>query len=239
MGNLGCGHSVRTLKEWLMMNLEMPAHHRRTTAAWLLNVLMLTVAIVATGAQSALASCAEPPDLEAAFAEADIVFIGVVVELTNNDRTAKMKVESVWKGPQMPDVVTVHGSPDNPDDPNLFTSADRTFTYGTYIVFPVNTEPPFQDNICTLTQRTTSALDAINPGADELIETDTGVVTTTVVATGDIPPPVSRQQSGAPEPEQVDGGALPISDSHHRLGHRSHDYRIVRLVAPVTPKPQP
>lgn len=188
------------------MNLEMPAHRRRTTAVRLLIVSMLTVTLVAITAQSALASCAEPPDLETAFAEADIVFIGVVVELTNNDRTAKMEVESVWKGPQLPDVVTVHGSP---DDPNLFTSVDRTFTYGTYIVFPVNTEPPFQDNICTLTQRTTSALDAINPGADELIETVTGAVTTTVAATGDIPPPVPRQQSGAPEPEQVDEGLFP------------------------------
>ncbi|RLE11140.1 MAG: hypothetical protein DRJ28_11190 [Actinobacteria bacterium] len=170
---------------------------------------MLIVTIVAIGAQSALASCPEPPDLETGFAEADIVFIGVVVELTNNDRTAKMEIESVWKGPQLPDVVTVHGSPDNPDDPNLFTSVDRTFTFGTYVVFPFNTQPPFRDNICTLTQRTTPALDAINPDAKELIDNGTGVVTTTVAATGDIPPPVPRQQSDVPDPEQVNEGRFP------------------------------
>jgi hypothetical protein len=110
-----------------------------------------------------------------------------------------MGVESVWKGPKLPDVVTVHGSPDNPDDPNVFTSVDRTFDYGTYIVFPVNAQPPFEDNICTLTQRTTSALAVINPNADEHVDIATGVVTITAALTRESPLPVPRRLSPSPD----------------------------------------
>ena len=108
----------------------------------------------------ALASCAERPDLETAFADAKVVFIGVVVELSNHNRTAIMEVEQVWKGPELPEMVTVRGGP---EDPNSLTSVDRAFERGTYVVFPLNSAPPFEDNACTLTQRTTSALDVINP----------------------------------------------------------------------------
>ena len=147
-----------------MLTHLKPGGGRRIITIRLLVLCVLTVTLVTLVGRPALASCAEFPDLETAFAEAEVVFIGVVVELSNRDRTAVMEVEQVWKGPQMPDVVTVHGGP---DDPGIVTSVDRTFERGTYLVFPVNSAPPFEDNGCTLTQRTTEALDVINPFAAE------------------------------------------------------------------------
>ncbi len=147
-----------------MLTHPMAGGSRRMITIRLLVVSVVAAAVAMLGGRPALASCAELPDLESAFAEADVVFIGVVVELSNADRTAVMEVEQVWKGPQLPGEVTVLGGP---DDPGLFTSVDRTFERGTYVVFPVNSTPPFEDNACTLTQPTTTALDVINPFAAE------------------------------------------------------------------------
>ncbi|MFV1999866.1 MAG: hypothetical protein ACC654_05810, partial [Acidimicrobiia bacterium] len=139
--------------------------------------LLLIGAIAVVLPQPALASCAEIPDLETAFADAEVVFIGVVTELSNGNRTAQMQVEEVWKGPQLPDTVTVNGTPDLS---SAATSVDRTYELGTYIVFPVNSTPPFEDNACTLTQRTSAALDVIAPDS---VETPEAVTTGEVVTT--------------------------------------------------------
>ncbi|GMR02318.1 MAG: hypothetical protein BMS9Abin20_0648 [Acidimicrobiia bacterium] len=163
-----------------------------------LGASLLLTAAIAVVPQPALASCAEPPDLETAFADAEVVFIGNVVELSNQDRTAVMQVEQVWKGPQLPDVVTVNGGP---SDPSVITSVDRTFEVGTYIVFPINSDPPFEDNACTLTQRTSTALDVINPFTDEPPEPATTGGTVVTVG-GDV-------GAVAVEPILVTGGTNP------------------------------
>ncbi|MFV1961031.1 MAG: hypothetical protein ACC658_04275 [Acidimicrobiia bacterium] len=171
-----------------------------------LTALLLAAVMIPLGATSAWASCAEPPDLETAFADADVVFIGVVVELSNNDRTAVMQVEQVWKGPELPDVVTVRGGP---EEPNVATSVDRTFELGTYVVFPVNSAPPFEDNACTLTQRTTPALDVINPSLTEPPEDpdEPEPVATTIAGAPAEVPAVTTANTGdnaVPEPEVAD-----------------------------------
>lgn len=130
----------------------------------ILGVALMALAITSMSAAPALASCAPPPSLEEAFADADLVFIGVVTEVTNNGRTASVDVEQVWKGPEQPFNVAVHGGPDEAD---LITSVDRTFELGTYIFFPVNSSPPFEDNICTLTQPVSEAISVINPFGEE------------------------------------------------------------------------
>ena len=112
----------------------------------------------------AYASCAAPPDLETAFAEADLVFVGIVTEVSNNGRTAQVEVEQIWKGDDQPFDVVVHGGPRKSD---LLTSVDRMFELGVYLFFPTNTEPPFEDNACTLTQRFNQSLDVINPFGEE------------------------------------------------------------------------
>lgn len=126
---------------------------------------------VVWSATAAFASCAAPPSLESAFEDADVVFMGIVVELSNNDRTARVEVEQVWKGPRLEAVVVVHGGPSEAD---LFTSVDRTFELGSYIFFPVNASAPFEDNACTLTQRTSEALAVINPFGEEPAEGPAG-----------------------------------------------------------------
>ncbi len=158
---------------------------------------VVIVGVVAVTPQQALASCAELPDLETGFADADVVFIGIVTELSNNNRTATMQVEQVWKGQALPETVVVHGGPGGSD---AFTSVDRAYELGTYIVFPVNSTPPFQDNACTLTQRTTTALDVINPFASEPVEqtTNENAVTTTI--------------SGVGTPEGLGSAEGPIAD---------------------------
>ena len=124
----------------------------------------VTIAVLAT-ARPAAASCAELPDLETAFAEAELVFIGLVEEVSNGGRTAVMYVEDVWKGPQLPLRVTVRGGP---EDPELITSVDRTFeTNEVYLVFPLNSTPPLEDNICTSTQAVSPAIQAVNPFGEE------------------------------------------------------------------------
>ncbi len=124
----------------------------------------IVVPLVAGGAVTASASCAAPPSLENGYAHAEVVFIGRVVELSNDNRSATVEVEQVWKGPELPDVVVVHGGPEREDE---ITSVDRQFGLGSYVFFPTNAGPPFTDNSCSLTQPATSALDAVNPFLEE------------------------------------------------------------------------
>lgn len=162
-----------------MTEYTSPNRARRIIVARALIVSILAAAAIAVTPHPASASCAEPPDLETAFADAPVVFIGLVVELSNGDRTAVMEVEGVWKGPDLPNTVTVNGGP---SDPSEATSVDRTYELGTYIVFPINSTSPFVDNACTSTQRTTEALDVINPFLGEPVDTvDSGATTTTYV----------------------------------------------------------
>lgn len=173
-------------------------------------VVVALLAVVGTAVvspQPAFASCAEIPELETAFADAEVVFIGVVTELSNNDRTVTMQVEDVWKGPALPDTVVVNGGP---ADSSSFTSVDRTFESGTYVVFPVNASPPFEDNACTLTQKTSAALDVINPMSAESPEpvvTDNAVTTTSanVEAITDV------ESAEGPESEPVTGEPVLVS----------------------------
>jgi len=177
--------------------------------------VMVVAGAVAVSSQPAFASCAEIPDLETAYADAEVVFIGVVTDISNNDRTVTMQVEEVWKGPALPETVVVNGGP---ADSSSFTSVDRTYESGTYVVFPVNTSPPFKDNACTLTQKTSAALDVINPTSAESPEpvvTDNTVTTTAanVEAVTDVESaegPESQPVTG--EPVLVSGGTnlIPI-----------------------------
>ena len=191
-----------------MLTDRQPAGGRRTITIRLLVASVRAAAVVSLVGRPALASCAEVPDLETAFADAEVVFIGVVVELSNRDRTAVMEVEQVWKGPQLPAVVTVHGGP---SDPGVITSVDRTFERATYVVFPVNSSPPFEDNACTLTQRTTAALDVINPFAAEPPEDPNAPEqVTTTIAVGASPTSTSPVSGGvaASDPGMTEDGAF-------------------------------
>ena len=116
--------------------------------------VLIVIALVAAGllgpAAAAHAQCAGSFGIERDLAEADVAFVAKVVDRSNLDRTAVMRVLEVWKGPRLDALVTVNGGPENP---NQRTSIDRTFLLDQiYLVLPANDGSPFQDSLCSGTQ---------------------------------------------------------------------------------------
>lgn len=113
--------------------------------------LALAVALVAAlSASPASASCAVPPELGEHLATADVVFVGTVTRLADDDRTAVVRVEEIWRGPAMPATVTVFGGPDGMDG---FTSVDRTYAAGQRYLFAVGVaDGKLQDSACSATR---------------------------------------------------------------------------------------
>ena len=141
-------------------------------ARWMAAVIVCGLLVLA-GGRPASASCAGggpgSPSLGDQLAAAPVVFVGTVVYTSDQDRVARVKVESVWRGPTMPAYVDVHGSPVS--GPFTASSVDRHYqSGGRYLFVPVSGSPPFDDNSCSLTQPYTDALgqyaptDARSPG---------------------------------------------------------------------------
>jgi hypothetical protein len=131
---------------------------RPAAPAIALAVLLLLPAAVA-------ADCMEPPPLEQAVAEGQSVFVGTVVGLENEARWATVRVEDVWRGPDLPAVVGVRGG----EEPGTFTSLDRTYRQGATYLFVVMVEqgaaaPRLVDNSCTPTSEWREELAALRPG---------------------------------------------------------------------------
>jgi hypothetical protein len=102
-----------------------------------------------------------PGQTPGTFSNAAVVFVGTVLSTTNGDREATVRVESIWRGPDMPTYVRVVGTP---EPAAQATSVDRTYQSGKkYLFVPENAATPFQDNNCTSTQIYTSALAAQAP----------------------------------------------------------------------------
>jgi hypothetical protein len=126
---------------------------------------LLVAAAVWAVPGTAAASCAEPPPPVQALEAAELVFVGTVVDLRNEQRTATVAVEEIWKGPAVPATVTVSGA----QEPGVFTSVDRTFALGTTYVFilpTARTHPEtgaFVDNACSPTRRLDAELAALAP----------------------------------------------------------------------------
>ena len=118
------------------------------TTRRLLLVLAVSLGLLVP-ATAASASCMlDERPLGAKIDEANIVFVGRVTGLRDNDRIAQFRVEEVWKGKVPPEVV-VHGGP---DDPQMATSNDRTWSADQrYLVFPYREGGELRDNFCTPT----------------------------------------------------------------------------------------
>ena len=116
-------------------------------ASLLLSVLALGA--LASRPPAALGlSCIQPAPVPEAVAQAEIAFVGTVTGVANEGRWATVSVEEIWRGPDMPPVVEVHGGGPNPSD----SLADRTFTVGTrYLFFPFVDQGVLTDNICSST----------------------------------------------------------------------------------------
>jgi len=89
------------------------------------------------------------------------VFVGRVVGLTDSDRTATFAVDEVWRGPDLPASVVVHGSG---ADLFGFSSVDRTWEAGvTYLVFAEVDGNQLSSTACNLTQPWSEGLTAVRP----------------------------------------------------------------------------
>lgn len=132
-------------------------------------VLLTLVALAAglAGPSPAQASCVGlfgpggTSTLQALLDAAPTVFVGTVTATAGNNRVARVRVESVWKGSLIPMTVTVSGTP---DQATAATSVDRTFTVGQrYLFVPSSLTAPFQDSSCSATQPYAASLDSLKP----------------------------------------------------------------------------
>jgi hypothetical protein len=119
------------------------------------------------------ASCAPPPPLPRALAQANVAFVGTVVAVKHDGRTATFRVEEVWKG-TVGETVVVHGGPGIAaieeaarKGEGVATSVDRNYATGTrYLVLPWGRSGHvLLDNACTNTQRYSAELVGFRPPA--------------------------------------------------------------------------
>lgn len=129
----------------------------------------LVVVALASTTSAALADCMPPPAINEAVSTAEIVFVGTVTDVTNNNTWAQVSVEEVWRGPDQEATVIIKGGPGG----QTMTSVDRTFEVGVkYIFFPyVEQGDPIpgvdmtglKDNSCSNTQQWDASLMALRP----------------------------------------------------------------------------
>jgi hypothetical protein len=128
----------------------------------LITIFLVLAAFGTIGTGAAQASCAGPPSVQEQMATARLVFVGTVVFTSDNDRVARVRVESIWKGPNLPAYVDVHGSPVSGS--STASSVDRTYRAGERDLFVLFSDrEPFQDNSCSATQPYTAELSALAP----------------------------------------------------------------------------
>jgi hypothetical protein len=92
------------------------------------------------------ASCASYPlSVSDELSAASVVFVGTVVNTWDASRSARVRVDSIWKGPRLPAFVDVHGEAPG-SGPTSGSSGDRRYQTGTqYLFAPLNGTPPFHD----------------------------------------------------------------------------------------------
>jgi hypothetical protein len=113
-----------------------------------------------TAPATSLASCIQPPPIEQALRDAEIVFVGTVISTENGDRWATVEIEEIWKGPDQPASVLVKGGPGG----GAATSIDRTFQIGVkYLFLPSPDGATLVDNACTSTTPWSDGLQALRP----------------------------------------------------------------------------
>lgn len=120
----------------------MPTARRSVLRLLLLALLLASLA----QAPAALASCAPPEPLDRLLATSDVVIVGTVTAVANNDRWAKVQVEEIWKGGPLPAILEVHGGG---PDPNMMTSVDRTYAPDRYLFTLARDGTELLDNACS------------------------------------------------------------------------------------------
>jgi hypothetical protein len=126
------------------------------------SVLLVTAlgAIAITCGTTAHASCAVSPPLSVAdvINASNVVFVGSVVYTTDENRSARVKVESIWKGPKLPAYVDVHGAAPG-SGPFSASEGDRHYQSGQrYLFVPLNDHSPFNSyGECAFSDRSYTA----------------------------------------------------------------------------------
>ena len=124
----------------------------------------------------AAGSCVMLQPFEDHLAQAEVVFVGMVTGVTDQDRTAEVQVEEIWSGHEIPARVTVHGTTE-PADPLTMTSTDRSFKAGTRYLFAVNVnQGRFVDSACTGTSEWSAELGRLRPAtvSSPQVDSDSG-----------------------------------------------------------------
>jgi hypothetical protein len=112
-------------------------------------------------AEPARASCGPPVAVPQRLQAATVVFVGRVVSTTNLARTARVRVEQVWKGAPVSDRVTVKGGPEGE---RVHSSIERLFNTGVrYLFVPTRDGGQFRDNACSGTVEYSGALAQFAP----------------------------------------------------------------------------
>ncbi len=134
----------------------------RGRPAWLV-VALLSAALASTvpvSVPAVAASCASTPSLEDAVLLGDVVIVGSVVGLENDDRWATVRVEERWHGGRdLPDTIAVHGGP----GAGASTTTDRTYQQTRYLFVLTRGSGYFVDDACTATRVWTPDLAAYRP----------------------------------------------------------------------------
>lgn len=124
-------------------------------------VALITLGALVVGSAGAQASCVVPPPIQEQVASAGLVFVGTVMSTSDRDRVARVRVESIWRGPDVPTYVEVHGSPVTGTGAS---SIDRTYSAGTRYLFVLySPAPPLQDNNCSGTRVYSNEVAALAP----------------------------------------------------------------------------
>jgi hypothetical protein len=122
----------------------------------------------------ATASCAVEPGPHDPTAGARVAFVGTVVSATDDQHRALVRVESVWRGPQLSAEVTVESDVLPPpgvgiEDLAIFNPGWR------YLFVPENTSQPFKFPGCGGPIQYSSDLDRYRPGTAHPPLTASGV----------------------------------------------------------------
>lgn len=174
-------------------------------------VVMATAIAVAWMAAIAHASCAAPPPHEDQYEQTELVFVGSVVATTNDDFWAEVRVEEVWKGPDLPPQVEVWGSDSHPGAVQGRTSVDRAYATGTRYLFFIRQVdgPPYRDNQCSPTTEYDPAThDRHRPGDARPPRTD---ATASPSAPTETPTPVSPVDGPDADSDADETGVLAVS----------------------------
>jgi hypothetical protein len=117
---------------------------------------LLALAFTGAAPTGVSASCVGPVSLPDQLQAAGLVFVGTAQATSDGDRVAWVRVESIWKGPDIVQYVSVHGSPVS--GPSV-SSVDRRYQSGTRYLFVLySADQPLQNNSCSGTQPYTAEL---------------------------------------------------------------------------------